>query len=160
MNFRAIPPFVSARLAALAVVVAAALAGCGGTRPASSLSATDKQALDNYEQIRVALAADDAKTAKKAAAKMVADLKPSDDKAPAPPLLAPANAVAEALALDTMRQRFEELSNRVVPMVRGTEGYYVMTSDLPNTVPWVQQTKEVDNPFVGKVLHWMGELKK
>ena len=160
MNFRAVFLFSPAGLAALAFVAAAALAGCGGARPAYSLSTADKQALNNYEQIRVALAADDAKTAKRAAAKMAADLKPADDKAPAPPLLAPASAVADALALDTMRQRFEELSNRVVPMVRGTEGYYVMTSDLPNTVPWVQQTKEVDNPFVGKVLHWMGELKK
>lgn len=149
-----------ARRAAAAFLAAAALAGCKDTRPASTLSAADKQALDNYEQIRVALAADDARTAKKAAAKMVADLKPADDKAPAPPLLAPADAVANASALDTMRQRFETLSDRVVPMVRGLDGYYVVTSDLPNTVPWVQRTKDVDNPFVGKALHWIGEVRK
>ncbi len=64
------------------------------------------------------------------------------------------------MALDTMRQRFETLSDQVVPMVRGVDGYYVMTSDLPNSVPWVQRTREVDNPFTGKVLHWMGELRK
>lgn len=146
---------------AAAILAVWTLAGCGGSvRPASSLSATDKLALDDYEEIRVALAADDARTAKKAAAKMVADLTPADTKAPAPPLLAPATAVADAMALDTMRQRFEKLSDQVVPMVRGLSGYYVMTSDLPNTVPWVQRTQDVDNPFTGKVLHWMGELQK
>lgn len=160
MNFCAALSCPHARRAVVAVFAAGTLAGCGGTRPASSLSATDKVALDDYEQIRLALADDDARNAKRAAAKMVADLKPADDKTPAPPLLEPAAAVADATALDTMRQRFEQLSDRVVPMVRGVDGYYVMSSDLPNTVPWVQRTKEVDNPFTGKMLHWIGEPKK
>ena len=64
------------------------------------------------------------------------------------------------MALDTMRQRFEILSDRVVPMVSGVEGYYVMRSDLPNTVPWVQRNKDVDNPFFGKTMHQIGELRK
>ena len=149
------------RAVAIALFALCTLVGCGGsTRPVLPLSATDKLALDDYEGIRVALAADDARTAKKAAAKMVADLTPADGKAAASPLMAPASAVADAMALDTMRQRFETLSDQVVPMVHGVEGYYVMTSDLPNTVPWVQRTTDVDNPFTGKVLHWMGELKK
>ena len=161
MNFRAAFLRSTAYRATAAVLAAWTLAGCGGSaRPASALSATDKLVLDDYEGIRVALAADDARTAKKAAIKMVTDLKPSDDKAPASPLAAPANAVADAVALDTMRQRFETLSDQIVPMVRGLDGYYVMTSDLPNTVPWVQRTTDVDNPFTGRVLHWMGELKK
>lgn len=159
MNFRAANLCLPTRWAAVALVFCA-LAGCGRTPPASPLSASDKQALDNYENIRAALANDDPKAAKRAAAKMVADLKPADDKAPAPPLLGPAEAVSNALAIDTMRQRFETLSDRVVPMVRGVDGYYVITSDLPNAVPWVQRTKEVDNPFVGKMLHWMGDPMK
>ena len=159
MSFRAVSFRLPARWAVVALVLCA-FAGCGRMSPAGSLSASDKRALDNYENIRAALAVDDAKAAKKAAAKMVTDLKPADDKAPAPPLLAPAEAVGNALAIDTMRQRFEELSDRVVPMVSGVDGYYVMTSDLPNTTPWVQRTKEVDNPFVGKMLHWMGDPRK
>ncbi len=138
-----------------------ALGGCGGgKRPASTLSDTDRRALDDYEQIRAALATDDPIAAKRAAAKMVADLTPADPKAPAPPLLEPATGVADALALDTQRQRFEVLSNRVVPLVSGVDGYYIMRSDLPNTVPWVQRSKDVDNPFFGKVMHGVGELMK
>ena len=142
----------------LAVLV---LGGCGGgKRPASALSDADRHALDDYEQIRAALAADDAAAAKRAANKMVADLTPADPKAPAPPLLEPAAGVADAVALDTQRQRFEILSDHVVPMVSGVEGYYIMRSDLPNTVPWVQRSQEVDNPFFGKVMHGVGELMK
>ena len=159
MNFRAANLCPPARWAVVALFLCT-LVGCGRGPSAGSLSASDKQALDNYEAVRAALAADDMKAAKKAASKMVADLKPADDKAPAPPLLAPAEALEAAPALDTMRQRFEILSDRVVPMVRGTDGYYVMTCELPNAAPWVQRTKEVDNPFTGRQLHWLGEVQK
>ena len=124
------------------------------------MSDADRRTLDEYEQIRAALANDDARTAKKTAAQMVTDLTSANPKAPDSPLLEAAHGVADSLALDTMRQRFEILSNRVVPMVRGLDGYYVMTSDLPNTVPWVQRNKEVDNPFFGKAMHRIGELQK
>ena len=161
MKFRAIVIPLRVRSSVCRVLMASALAACGsGKRPATSLTDADRRALDDYEQIRAALAADDAKGAKKAAVTMVAHLTPADPKAPAPPLLGPASGVADAQALDTMRQRFEKLSDSVVPMVRGIESYYVMTSDLPNTVPWVQRTKEVDNPFFGKAMHGVGELSK
>ncbi len=160
MKFRAIAPLPRLRFAVGLLLTAYALSGCGGKRSAAPLTDADRHALDDYEQIRAALAADDAKTAKKAAVQMVAHLTPADPKAPAPPLLQPAAAVAEAQALDTMRQRFETLSDSVVPMVRGVDGYYVMRSDLPNTAPWVQRTKEVDNPYFGKAMHWAGELQK
>lgn len=160
MKFRVIifPPPV--RFALGLLLAAFALSSCGGKRPASALTDADRHALDDYEQIRAALAADNAIAAKKAAVTMVANLTPADPKAAAPPLLAPAREVADAQALDTMRQRFEKLSNSVVPMVTGVEGYYVMTSDLPNTVPWVQRNKDVDNPFFGKAMHQVGELRK
>ena len=161
MNWPAIVFLPRSRFVAGLLLAASILGGCGGgKRPASSLSDADRLALDDYEQIRAALAADNAVAAQKDAAKMVADLTPADPKAPAPPLLEPATALADSLALDTMRQRFEILSDRVVPMVSGVEGYYVMRSDLPNTVPWVQRTPDVDNPFFGKAMHQIGELKK
>ena len=154
-------PLPSLRFGVGLLLAILTLGGCGGgKRPASSLSDPDRLALDDYEHIRAALAADDAMAAKKAAAKMVTDLTPADAKAPSPPLLEPATGVADAMALDTMRQRFEILSDRVVPMVSGVEGYYVLRSDLPNTVPWVQRNKDVDNPFFGKAMHEVGELKK
>ena len=161
MKLRATAPFPRLRLAVGSLFAACALSGCGGGgRSAAPLSDADRHALDDYEQIRAALAADNAIGAKKAAAQMVADLTPADPKAPASPLLEPATSVADAQALDTMRQQFEKLSDRVVPMVKGVDGYYVMKSDLPNTVPWVQRTKDVDNPFFGKAMHWAGELEK
>ena len=161
MKSRAIVPLPRIRFAVGFLLTVYALSGCGGSkRSAASLSDADRHTLDDYEQIRAALAADDAKGAKKAAAQMVAHLTPADPKDTAPPLLQPAIAVAEAQALDTMRQRFEKLSDSVVPMVRGVDSYYVMKSDLPNTAPWVQRTKEVDNPFFGKAMHWAGELQK
>ncbi len=160
MNSRAVvfPPRFRSAFGAL--LAALALGGCGGSKHPVALTDADRHALDDYEQIRAALAADDAKEAKKAALKMVADLTPADPKAPAPPLLDPATGIADAQALDTQRQRFETLSNSVVPMVSGVDGYYVFTSDLPNTVPWVQRTKDADNPFFGKAMHRVGELKK
>ena len=161
MKLPAIVLPLRSRLVAGLLLAVLTLGGCGGGKhPASPLTDADRLALDDYEHIRAGLAADNAAAAKKAAAKMVNDLKPADPKAPAPPLLEPAAAVADSLALDTMRQRFEVLSDHVVPMVRGVEGYYVMRSDLPNTVPWVQRTKDVDNPFFGKAMHQVGELQK
>ena len=160
MNWRAGFFYFFTRPAVLSCSAALFLNGCGGKPVPAPLSDADRLALDDYEEIRAALAADDAYATRRAATKMVVDLTPANEKAPRPPLLDAASAVANAQALDTMRQRFETLSNQVVPLVNGVQGYYVMTADLPNVVPWVQRTDEVDNPFFGKALHGVGRLRK
>ena len=137
-------------------------AGCGhaSQRPASSLSERDRTTLNGYEQIRAALATDDLHAAKTAANELAAHLKPADARAPAPAALAPAEGVANAVALDRARQGFARLSTVVIPLAQGVEGFYVMTSPMPSAGDWVQQKPQVDNPYFGKDLHTSGELKK
>ena len=139
-------------------------AGCGhghtNSRPASSLSPTDRDTLDQYEQIRAALAKDDLRSARVAAITMAAHLKPSDAAAPAPALLAPAQGVATAPALDRARQLFKILSAKVIPLADGVEGYYVMTCPIPSSGDWIQQKAQADNPYLGKAMHEYGEVRK
>lgn len=138
--------------------------GCGfghaKTRPASSLSEHDRATLDLYEQIRVALAGDNLAEAKSAAKSLAALLRPSDAKTPPPAALAPAEGIGSAVALDRARQLFKTLSAKIIPLADGVEGYYVMTCALPSAGDWVQQNKDVDNPYLGKSIHTFGELKK
>ncbi len=155
------------RLPAVLIVVGLcvtlAVSGCGrrvNTRPASSLSSQDRDALNQYEQIRAALAADDLNSARLAANGLVKLLQPADAKAPAPAALAPAKSVATAPALDRARQLFKGLSAKMIPLADGVEGYYVLTSPLPSAGDWIQQKPDSDNPYLGRAMHEYGDLKK
>ena len=151
-------------LPAIGLCLMLADAGCGfgrgNKRPASSLSTQDRTTLDDYEQIRVALATDDLRDAKAAAGSLVAALKPADAHAPAPATLSAAEEVADGFALDRTRQAFKKLSAKIIPLAQGVEGFYVMTCPLPSAGDWVQRTTDPDNPYLGKIMHGYGELKK
>ena len=137
-------------------------AGCGRAkgRPASSLSERDRATLDDYEQIRAALANDDLRTAKTAASSLAALLRPADANTPAPAAYAPAEDIDSAIAIDRARQVFKTLSAKVIPLARGVEGF--LRDDLCFAVRrrLVQQKPEVDNPYLGKAIHGFGELEK
>ena len=140
-----------------------ALSGCGhraNMRPASSLLPKDRDALNQYEQIRAALAADDFNSAKLAANGLVKLLQPADASTPAPAALAPATGVATAPAMDRARQLFKLLSAKMIPLADGVEGFYVFTSSLPSAGDWIQQKPDADNPYLGRAMHEYGDLKK
>ena len=148
-------------MAGLCVVLA--MTGCGhhaNTRPASSLSAKDRDTLNQYEQIRAALAADDFNSARLAANGLVKLLQPADAKTPSPAALAPAMSVATAPAMDRARQSFKLLSAKMIPLADGVEGFYVFTSSLPSAGDWLQQKPDADNPYLGPAMHAYGDLKK
>ena len=150
-------------LAVAGLCMVLAVAGCGrhaNSRPASSLSVKDRDALNQYEQIRAALAADDFNSAKLAANDLVKLLRPADANTPAPAALAPATSVATAAAMDRARQSFKALSAKMIPMADGVEGFYVLTCPMPSAGDWIQQKPDADNPYLGRTMHEYGDLKK
>ena len=150
-------------LAAVGFGLALTVSGCSrhaDTRPASSLSEQDRAVLDDYEQIRAALAADNLLATHYPASDLVKKLTPTDTKALAPAALAPAAGIMAAPALDRARQIFKRLSAAVIPKASGVEGYYVMTCAMPSAGDWVQRSPNVDNPYFGKDMHDFGDLKK
>jgi hypothetical protein len=146
----------------VAFTVGSLLAGCGGPahRPASSLSEHERAVLAAYERIRTGLASDDPREAKLGAAALVAELKKSKAAPSSPALLAQAQALLDARALDSMRELFKPLSASLVPLAEGVAGYYIMTSPPGLGGEWIQRTPDVDNPYMGAVMHTSGSLKK
>ena len=51
------------------------------------------------------------------------------------------------------------MSALVIPKADGVQGYYIVTCDMPSCGDWVQRTADVNNPYMGKVMHDYG-LKK
>ena len=136
--------------------------GCGraNLRPASSLSPQDKTTLDQYEQIRVALAQDDLKAAKASAGAMAASLQSADPKGPGAAALGPASDISTAPAIDRARMKFKQLSAKVIPLAHGVEGYYVLTCPVLSAGDWLQHSASPDNPYFGRAMHDYGDLKK
>ncbi len=145
----------------VAAVQLVTLPGCGqhGSRPASALSARDRTTLEHYETIRAALAVDDLRAAKRAAKDLGAALKPSAD-APSTPLDDAVQQITDATMLDKARVGFKTLSDNMVTLTSGVEGFYVMDSPVPVGAEWVQTTPKVDNPYVGKPMRDVGTLRK
>ena len=157
------PPFARFGLALfVGTLLLLALPGCGrhgGARPASALSEKDRTILAGYEDIRAALVIDDLRSARRAAADLVKFLKPTA-KDPSTPLASAVQNLAAATDLDKARTAFSTLSNGVIPLTEGVEGYYVMESPVPAGAAWVQTTSKVDNPYVGKPMRDVGSLRK
>jgi hypothetical protein len=155
---------LGSRLGLLVVFLLAAvsLSGCGGQahRPASALSDHDRTVLVAYEEIRAGLASDDPRTARVGAMALVAELKKNGGDHSSNPLLARSQAFLDARALDSQRQAFAPLSDSLIPLAAGVEGYYIMSSPPGLGGDWIQRTPDIDNPYLGKVMHSSGSLKK
>lgn len=138
------------------------LAGCGkpAQRPASFLTPKDREVLAAYEKIRAALASDDLMTAKRTAGKLADAVKPGSPSDKPSDFLAPAKALADCMALDQARDIFRALSRPAIALAGNVAGFYVLTSPLAAQSHWLQTTPEVDNPYFGKAMHSMGDLKK
>jgi hypothetical protein len=138
------------------------LTGCGGPshRPAAELSERERAVLADYEQIRAGLAQDDAPAARSGAFTLLATLKAGQPDPATKQLIAQTQALLAARALDIERQAFAPLSASLLPVARGVDGYYIMTSPPGMGADWIQRTPEVDNPYMGKVMHSTGTLQK
>lgn len=139
-----------------------ALPGCGrhtASHPASALSEKDRTTLVKYENIRAALVIDDLRTAKRAAADLAKVLNPTDSD-PSTPLSSTVQAIADARDLNAARTAFSTLSNDLIPLVDGIQGFYIMDSPVPAGAEWVQTTAKVDNPYVGKPMRDVGSPRK
>ena len=121
----------------------ALLTAAASTLFAADLAPTDKEFLAKYEPVRAALAADNLTAAKKAAAAL-----PGDD----------GKKLAAAETITSARADFTPLSDRAIKLARGVPGYHVVHCPMANK-DWVQTSKEVSNPYMGKEMLTCGVVK-
>ena len=117
---------------------------------ASTLTATQKQFLDQYEAIRVALAADDFAAAKKAA-KAIADKDKGQQAA--------AGQIAKSDSIKAAREAFKLLSAEAAKLATSQPGYFVMACPMVENGKWVQTNRKVANPYMGAAMLGCGAIK-
>jgi hypothetical protein len=125
------------------------------------LNEAQKQFLTDYEAIRAALAADDLSAARKAAVPVAErDSKSTEKKTQT--RAESAGKLAKAASLEAAREAFKSLSKSAVHLAEGKEGYYVAHCPMvPNEEgDWVQTTKRINNPYMGKAMLTCGSIEK
>ena len=133
----------------------------GAHDTSAPLNVTQKQFLADYEVIRAALAADDLAAAQKAAAPVAErDTQSSEKKIQTRG--ESAGKLAKAGNLEAAREAFKSLSKSAVHLAEGKEGYYVAHCPMvPNEEgDWVQTTKRINNPYMGKAMLTCGSIEK
>ena len=122
-----------------------------------------KQFLVQYEMVRAALAADDLVGAKKAAAVVAAmPVIHHENGVDAPPgFVQDARKFAGSDSLEAAREVFKSFSKRAVHVTENKPGYYVAHCPMvPNNEgDWVQTTKKISNPYLGKAMPTCGSIK-
>ena len=129
------------------------------------LTAAERVMLQQYELIRIALAQDDLAGAQSAASQLSGSFSGNAKISSA------ARAVASAASLDSARGEFKSLSDKVIPLARGNDGYFVVGCPM-GTCPapcvncqmnrfgdWVQSTATIGNPFLGAAAPKCGAVK-
>lgn len=123
-----------------------------------------KQFLAQYELVRAALAADDLEGAMKAAAVVAAmPVIHHENGVDAPPgYVQDARRFSPATDLKEAREIFKSFSKRAVHVAEGKPGYYVAHCPMvPNEEGnWVQITKQIGNPYMGKAMATCGSIEK
>lgn len=127
------------------LTVASALLGAilGLTSHAADLPEADKEFLARYEKVRAALAADNLRDAKIAAAEL------KEEGAP----LAGTNSLILA------RREFEKLSAHAISVAKGQSGYYVAYCPMLKK-DWVQTNRQISNPYAGREMLVCGTIKE
>ena len=125
------------------------------------LNAEQKQFLSDYEAVRAALAADDLPAAQKAAT-VLADHASKSTEKKAQAHGETAGKLAKAGNLEAAREAFKTLSKGAVHLAEGKEGYFVAHCPMvPNEEgDWVQTTKRINNPYMGKAMLTCGSIEK
>jgi hypothetical protein len=110
---------------------------------AAELTESDKFFLAGYEEIRVALVADDLVAANDAARRL------TDSGIEVP----------RSETLERARDGFVKTSAIAVKVASGHTGYYVMRCPKLKR-DWVQTSKDVGNPYGGKSMVTCGQIKR
>ncbi len=147
--------------AILLLALAAVLAGCSGKvrKPASSVTAADKAVLAEYDAVRIALVEEDARKIRLAGERLVTALDATGVSAPLAKGKPAAERIAKNSRLDNARDAFKDVSKLVVALCADVDGYYVFDSPLIIDGRWVQPTKDVGNPFLGRAMSNLGVQK-
>lgn len=130
------------KILTLLVLAAASLTGAAQAEDAI---------LDNYVVVSTALAQDDLKGAKSAATTLAASAKGTS-------LATHASSLAKSDSLATARGHFKAVSEEAVKLAAGKAEYFVFTCPMAKA-DWVQKTKEVQNPYMGKEMPGCGSIK-
>jgi len=114
--------------------------------------------LEQYDITRAGLAADDLAAAKDGATNLAQAAKEElgENKA----LQDSAQSLASSATLDDARRAFQLVSNEVVKLVQGQQGFYVMTCPMVKGSSWVQTTPKIANPYKGKAMLECGVIKR
>ncbi len=110
--------------------------------------------LDSYVAVSTALVKDDLPAAKKAATALADAAKVGNQAT----LAEHAGEIASSDSLEAARGHFKMASEEAVKLATGKDGYYVFTCPMAKA-DWVQKTKEVQNPYMGKEMPGCGSLK-
>lgn len=108
-----------------------------------------------YEKVAAALSTDNLTAAKAAAQNLATEavrLHHAD-------IASSAEAVARADDLARAREVFKALSAEAVALAKHAKGYFIMTCPMAKA-DWVQSTRAVANPYLGKDMSTCGSVKE
>lgn len=120
----------------------------------ASISQAADAVLDSYVVVSNALVKDDLPAAKKAASGLAETAKAGNQAT----LADHAEEIVSSDSLDAARRHFKIASEEAVKLATGKDGYYVFTCPMAKA-EWVQKTKEVQNPYMGREMPGCGSLK-
>lgn len=144
----------------VATAVLCTLAACGGgkvKKPASAVSAADKNVIAQYEEVREALAADDMRKTRAAGDRLLKAISAPGVSAPLAKTNAAAKAISESGRIDTMRGAYKDVCKAVIEIAGDVEGYYVFESPMIVDGRWLQSNPKPNNPFLGRALSTLGD---
>jgi hypothetical protein len=123
----------------------------------ASTFAEDNRAtlLPLYEKVVLALAADDLAGARMAARHLAAEAAKAGDRG----MAGSASAVVQADDLSHARASFKALSTGAIALARHAKGYFILTCPMAGA-DWVQSTRAIANPYLGKDMLTCGEVKE
>lgn len=155
------------QLAAASLLISILIAGvlAWGFHP-KSLTESERAALIEYEKIRLALADDDLEAAVRSAGSLRASF-------PQLPIAYQAASLEKCDSLASARRIFKEMSQQALALVRGVDGYFIADCPPGNECPikcspcrmsefgpWVQISRDLQNPFMGKKNARCGVLRR
>lgn len=110
--------------------------------------------LDNYFEVSKALAGDNLASAKTSADSLTQKAHAEGKHA----LAEHAAKLAAAQTIADAREALKGVSHCAIELAEGLSGYYVMTCPMAKA-DWLQKTKEVENPYMGKAMLKCGSIK-
>ena len=126
-----------------------------GLLAANPLRAQDAAPLlDSYFAVSNALADDNLATAKASADSLTQKAHAAGKHA----LAEHAAKLAAAQTIADAREALKEVSHCAIELAAGSPGYYVMTCSMAKA-DWLQKTKEIANPYMGKAMLKCGSIK-